>query len=168
MTELNNSKPIRDAEGIRKSSAKWLSIILTEKRKNKELSDIEESHIRQMCSVLLWKFSEAQGSKKNNPYWSDEARKRENLLDESELIHEHVVPRNEIIKFLFKLEKPSYNEVRDVLNKFCIGVVVTKSEDALLRDAGFSQKMPKNWDEKDAFARYTHIDVNIKVTVHTK
>jgi hypothetical protein len=77
------------------------------------------------------------------------------------LIHEHVVPRKIIREKLFALRKPSVTSVKRVLEKYCIGVVVTKEEDDRLRDLRLHASMPEDWDKKDVWARYKKADIRV-------
>lgn len=55
---------------------------------------------------------------------------------------------------LLNLEDPSPEAVKDIFDRFCVGVVVTKEEDARLNELGLNSKMPSDWDQKDLWARY--------------
>lgn len=109
---------------------------------------------------VIWVWSEFEGKHRGCRYWSEKAvatgSKREGL------VHEHVVPRKVIREKLFTLSKPSISSVKRILEKYCIGVVVTKEEDVHLRNLQLHSSMPEDWDRKDVWARYKK--ANIRVT----
>lgn len=66
--------------------------------------------------------------------------------------YDHAVPfahlqRNEYFSEI------SENNIHQYL-KYIVGVIVTKDENSALNQHGLAQKMPKNWDSWNLFARY--------------
>jgi hypothetical protein len=79
------------------------------------------------------------------------------------LIHEHLVPRKVIREKLHGLKQPTALDVRRILDRYCIGVVITKDEDKKLDSKGLRSSMPKNWKETDdRWARYTEVGIEIE------
>jgi len=82
----------------------------------------------------------------------------ENLPQKVNLICEHVVPCNVILKGLdeMKIKKQviSATDILHVHEKFYRRCIITKDEDEILRKEKYNSKMPENWDEKDIYARY--------------
>ena len=109
---------------------------------------------------VVWAWSEFHGKIDGCPYWSEAA-----WLAKSKprgLMHEHVVPKKVVIDKLLSLEAPSTEEVRDVLDRFCIGVVVTREEDARMTRLGLRSEMPENWDGVDPWARYAKAGIALR------
>jgi|CXWL01.1.fsa_nt_gi hypothetical protein len=109
---------------------------------------------------VVWVWSEFEGKRDGCRFWSELARR---AIPSTKLIHEHVVPQNVIIRRLLSLRQPSAASVKRVLNRFCIGVVVTHDEDRKLTRLGLRAKMPNDWDGKTPWARYSA--ANIKVVM---
>ena len=55
--------------------------------------------------------------------------------------YEHCVPKSVVMKMLFDLKAPTAEQVREICEKFLIGVVVALDEDAVLSEK-YSSKMP--------------------------
>ena len=108
----------------------------------------------------IWIWSEFDGKYKGCRLWSEEA-----LLGDPRngpLVHEHPVPRKEIRDRLFGLNPASPQSVRDVMEKYCLGVVITKREDLELVKAGLNSSMPKRWRGSDVFARYRKVGIRVR------
>ena len=89
---------------------------------------------------VCWKWSEFEGKVKNSKYWTEDAESRfEETGSIKNLIHEHIVLRKIIKELLLDMETPSYEKVFKILDSFCVGVIVTKEEDAILNKSGFRQ-----------------------------
>jgi len=71
-----------------------------------------------------------------------------------------------VIRLLHELESPTPEKVREVCERFLLGVVVTKEEDDLL-SFQFRKKMPENFDNpnssdyRDPFLRYKCCEIEI-------
>ena len=109
-----------------------------------------------VISEIFWVWSEFDGKHRGCRFWSVEARKSER--DVKNLIHEHVVPRKAMLSHFDLSQVPkkpvSEMEVRSVLDRFCIGCVITKEEDARLNSQRLNSAMPDEWDHVDIWARY--------------
>lgn len=104
---------------------------------------------------ILWVWSEFDGKYQGCRWWSENA-----LLQQTELRHEHAVPRRVLIERLMGLRLPTGGEISSVLSELCVGVVVTRAEDARLTSVGLRKRMPDDWDGKDALARYRAAGIN--------
>jgi hypothetical protein len=108
---------------------------------------------------VLWVWSEFDGKHSGCKYWSKKAvasrSRREGL------IHEHLVPRKIVREKLFALRTKTPQSIRRTLTTWCVGVVVTEAEDARLKDLGLNSSMPKNWNKRDRWARYTEARIAI-------
>jgi hypothetical protein len=108
-----------------------------------------------VLSEAAWVWTEFQGKYEGCEYWSKAALKFRG--DPKRLVHEHVIPKKIVIKRLLKLSSPTAataSSVRQELDSYCKGAVITREEDASLNRLGFRSKMPSDWDEKDLWARY--------------
>jgi hypothetical protein len=137
----------KNPEEERQSAAELITLLLQERERrleSKTYSKVNDNHIRRTIShVLLWKHSEAEGNKyKDCRYWSEGAIQSEkrygkvitnkNLCGGDALRHEHLFPRKQLIIKLFSIEKPDIREVREILDRLNIAVIVTIDEDKLL------------------------------------
>lgn len=108
---------------------------------------------------VLWVWSEFEGKYHGCRLWSVAARasgsKREGL------IHEHLIPRKIVRSKLFGLKSPTPEAVYRILQRWCVGVVVTKEEDRRLNDLKLGSSMPKSWNGKNKRARYQHAGIDI-------
>jgi hypothetical protein len=71
-----------------------------------------------------------------------------------DLRHENVIRGCVLIANLLEAPPVSAEGLKAWLNGRCIGVVVTKAEDARLLNAGLKSKMPDDWAGNDLCARY--------------
>jgi hypothetical protein len=143
-----------DPESIRQSAAELLTWLLVHRREriaSGTLSDPMQRHFIELCSTLLWKHSEAHGKYNGCRYWSLAAREsvgRHGVqtsrikFGNDALRHEHVFPRKQLIGDLFKIEHPTPPDVRAILDRLNIGVVVTVEEDMRLAAKGC---LPDPW-----------------------
>jgi hypothetical protein len=87
----------------------------------------------------------------------------------SNLRHEHAVPRKLILERLLAGAPLAQEQLLGLLERLCLGVVLTKDEDAAL-NAHFQRAMPPAWDigdpAADPFARYRHPDVALFPRLH--
>ena len=128
----------------------------------------EELHIgTRLCVVdqVFWVWSEWDGKHRGCKLWSAKAREVAEQVGKGPLrgilIHEHLVPKKLIREKLLALPSPSAVEIRILLDAWCIGVVVTKEEDKRLNDCGLGSSMPRDWDGKDVWARYTMAGIDV-------
>jgi hypothetical protein len=109
-----------------------------------------------VVSEVFWVWSEFDGKHNGCRLWSVAARK--SGRDVKNLIHEHVVPRKTMLgKFdlsQFPEKTVSEMDVRSLLDRFCIGCVITREEDARLKSRGLNSTMPEGWDQVNVWARY--------------
>lgn len=123
---------------------------------------------------VVWVWTEYLGKYNGCIYWSDAAVRRfKREHSRKRLRHEHVVPKKFVIDMLFDLQKPSVETIRAMLDKFLIGVVVTKEEDALL-NVKYSKAMPKEFSDKksplfqDPWLRYRECGIKVRVMSHQR
>jgi hypothetical protein len=112
-----------------------------------------------VLSEVVWVWSEFSGKLKGCRYWSKAACRTKS--ESKFLVHEHLVPKGVIIEKLFALPSPSPKAVRRVLERYCIGVVVTRAEDKELTHLGLRSKMPGDWDKKNPWARYVAARIEV-------
>ncbi len=106
---------------------------------------------------VLWTWSEFDGKYDGCRYWSPAALRFKNY--EKKLIHEHAVPKSEIIKIIIKRQHRSAAAVNRILSKYCVGVAITRDEDKKLNNLGLRVKMPDGWDKQDIRARHRAADI---------
>ncbi len=114
-----------------------------------------ELHLGTKLAVIdqiFWVWSEFDGKHAGCNYWSKAAI--ESGLKNKGLVHEHLIPRKVVREMLLNLKDPSPEAVNDILERLCIGVVVTKEEDTRLNDLGLNSQMPPDWDQQNLWARY--------------
>ena len=111
-----------------------------------------------VLNEVVWVWSEFYGKHKGCPWISVEAAK---VADERALIHEHVVPKKQLITALFALCDATPDVIYDYLQSHCIGVLVTKDEDERLRKAKFTSSMPADWDQEDVWARNKNVGIEV-------
>ena len=97
---------------------------------------------------VAWVWTEFEGKYKGCRYWSKCARQQYLKSGSSGLRHEHIVPKDVVIKMLLNLSSPTPEKVQEVCEKFLIGTVVTMHEDAVLRV--FLKIMPPAFDDPDS------------------
>ncbi|MDR9500401.1 MAG: hypothetical protein RI601_01255 [Desulfurivibrionaceae bacterium] len=113
-----------------------------------------------VVSEITWVWSEFDGKHKGCKYWSSKALT--SGLPNRELVHEHIVPKRVLISSIINEIENTPDEIHEYLERFCIGVVVTKDEDALLNDAGLRSKMPAHWNGSDPWARYNEVGIRVE------
>ena len=123
---------------------------------------------------MLWTATEDNDSNERvkylgQAYWSkksilqyqqqNQGRKNKNFKD---LRHEHIVPRNLIKKFILDLPIKDKDSILGVLTRYSHAVIVTKSEDQILKDLGLNKDMPKCFYENDdILSRYQEAGIEI-------
>lgn len=109
----------------------------------------------------LWVWSEFDGKYSGCKYWSKNAWSLKS--DRKELRHDHAVPKKVVLERLEALRGDATSaKVRKVFDAWCIGVVITRDEDATLTRCGLRSRMPDNWDEKDQWSRYRAAKIAIR------
>lgn len=115
------------------------------------------------CAVLadaIWTWSEFEGKFDGCLHWTPGAWKSRD--DKKRLTHEHVVPKVIIIDYLSQLQgHASRDKILKVMNAWCIGVVVLRSEDKLLTKAGVRSRMPPGWTGTSPWARYELVGLEV-------
>ena len=138
--------------------------------------DIEMRKNAANCAIYKW--TEADGKYENNRYWSLRALEYYNRKGNRayKLVHEHIVPRRIIKSELMNLTLYDLNfiknndikttKVYEILNKYCIGAVITKAEDLSMNAVMSNSKslksaMPLEYEDntntkyyKNVWARY--------------
>jgi len=114
---------------------------------------------------IAWVWSEFDGKYRGCRYWSKKSLKMNG--DNKMLCHEHIVPKRVIIEKICSLKSPTKRKIFDILQHFCIGCVVTREEDKKLNHAGLRSKMPDDWDDKNPWARYDRVKIQV-VDTHEK
>lgn len=148
----------RDADTERQSASELLIPLLRDRRRRlaaNTLTAANDRDLRELCSLLLWKYSEAAGKYLGCRYWSvgtlASKQKYGRLVTskvrygEDALRHEHLFPRQQQIAALFEIEDPVVEEVRARLDQLNIGVVVTEAE---------HRRLAKQGEEADPWNRY--------------
>lgn len=108
----------------------------------------------------VWVWSEYDGKLTGCRHWSPAAWKSRD--ERTKLMHEHVVPKRIIIERLAELRgHATAATVKRVLSHWCVGVVLLRTEDALLSKAGLRAKMPDGWPKQSIWARYEHVGVTV-------
>lgn len=107
-------------EDVRQSAAELLALLVRDRRHRIDdgtISATHQRHFRELCSLLLWKHSEAFGKYRGCRYWSLGAlasRKTHGGVVTNRarrggeaLRHEHLFPRKQLIDKLFSLDDPT-------------------------------------------------------------
>lgn len=87
------------------------------------------------------------------------------LADKTAVVKEHVVPLREITARLMKIEEPTPDKVRSILDDIVVFATITKEEDGRVSSLGLKSKMPEEYYDpqhcwfNDPFARYHKADV---------
>lgn len=113
-----------------------------------------------VVSEITWVWSEFNGKHQGCQFWSKEAL--QSGFPNKHLVHEHLVPKRVLVDAIIDEIEKTPDSIYDYLERFCIGVVVTKDEDARLNAAGLRSKMPENWDTKDPWARYNAVGIKVE------
>ena len=94
-------------------------------------------------------------------YYSEEALRKTQNGDFTNLVVEHMVPKARYIQEpceeMAQEGTLSEEKILELLRKYWKIAIITKEEDALLP----SQKMPPNWDHEDIFARYNNAGITL-------
>jgi hypothetical protein len=114
---------------------------------------------RAVVDQVLWVWSEFEGKYKGCRVWSMAAKAAG--VKPKGLVHEHLVPRKIVRHKLFSIAKPTAVAIHRVLNRWCVGIVITKEEDQELNRLGLNASMPKDWNGHDRWARYTEAGIAI-------
>jgi len=77
------------------------------------------------------------------------------------LVGDHVVPVSVINEKLIELKSIDVDAIKRTISKFAVRAVITKEEDAILRESKYIKKMPDEWNE-NIFARYEKAGIELK------
>jgi len=97
-----------------------------------------------VINEVCWVWTGFTGKYKGCPYWSKMAVMQHRLNPKAKLKHEHVVPRKVVADMLFSLDQATSGRVREILDTFLLGVVVTPEEDAVL-SIDYRAQMPEEF-----------------------
>ena len=89
----------------------------------------------ELLSRTIWKYSEARGKFRGNPFWSQKALEHFDAGDrmgDKLFRHEHVFPQVQLIEILRRLEDPQTSQLRPIYQKYAVAAVVLREEDSLL------------------------------------
>ena len=112
-------------------------------------------------SEALWVWSEFDGKYSGCQHWSEKAWN--NRAEFKQLRHDHAVPQKVILERLGRARGRATEQfVREVLDAWCIGVVITRDEDASLTRNKLRAQMPIDWDKKHPWARYEAVGIVLK------
>jgi hypothetical protein len=115
---------------------------------------------------IAWVWTEFHGKYRGCPHWTKMARMQRHLHRNEGLRHEHAVPKSVVIKMLFDLHAPTEEQVREICERFLIGVVVTREENDVL-NMEFGRCMPSEFfdraspDYLDPWLRYTKYNIEV-------
>ncbi|RNF49643.1 hypothetical protein EBI00_11950 [Marinomonas hwangdonensis] len=83
----------------------------------------------------------------------------ENLNEK--FIIEHTFPFRLLRDKLMSLENVDFRSVSNILDRFHVVTKITYEEDQRLKLNGLNRDMPKDWDQKNPFARYEVAGISI-------
>lgn len=72
----------------------------------------------------------------------------------NELVYDHSIPFNYLKDALLSEEDLQVEKLKSYLEKYTAACLITKEEDKRLNKIGLNRKMPTDWDQSDALARY--------------
>lgn len=127
--------------------------------------------LRELLSVLLWKWTERNGKLLGCEIWSKKAielYKHTNKITKinSVLVHEHIIPKKVLIDQMLK------NSTIDNIKKILVNskaAVILKEEDKKLNNNNLRENMPEylhgklvsDYSNKDIFSRYKNADIQL-------
>src|ERR1035437_10067596 len=97
-----------------------------------------------------WTWTEFDGKYHGCAYWTEKAHAQRLQVSKSEMSkyfrHEHAVPKAVAAKMLLDLKLPTEEQVKEICDKFLVGVVVTIEENAVLNRADGRTMPPEFFD----------------------
>lgn len=114
-------------------------------------SSLAKGTQRAVLSDVCWTWTELDGKYAGCTRWTEMAVMSKIADPRAKLIHEHIVPRREMLDILFSLSTPSPDVVQTLLERLLIAVVVTPEQDELL-NCDHRSRMPKEFSDR------THAD----------
>jgi hypothetical protein len=112
---------------------------------------------------FLWECRATSSKGKNVRYRSRSALGGQ--MGNGALIRDHAVPFRYLQSELLALREVTPDNVRELLSKYEVAVIITKSENDLLNAAGLQSKMPSDWDGRDPLARYKTVNIELVETL---
>ena len=109
-----------------------------------------------------WAWTEFDGKYEGCRYWSKKAADDPT----AQCIHEHAVPRSVVIEMLCALDDATSTKVREILERFLFGVVVTLGQDKQLNST-YRSTMPPDFsnpghsDFHDPWLRYRKSNIEV-------
>ena len=101
-------------------------------------------------------------NKLGSEYMSLSAREQMSKGSFANLIGEHIVPVSVVIKVLESGNIFEEEYISKTIKELSVKAVITKKEDLLLKKAGYSNKMPDNWNVADDIkARYEAVGIKL-------
>ncbi len=128
-----------------KDLAKDLALVLT--------SDFKFKTKVNFINSILWGWSSRFGNYQGLSC-SKAAQKEFKQHGTKNLRHDHMVPRNLLVKIFLEMNDVSSSKTLKLLKKFGGAVILTVDEDKTLNKLKLRQKMPKSWNRQDPYARY--------------
>lgn len=101
-----------------------------------------QPHLRELLSILIWKWTEAHGKYRGCRFWTPRA-----LEAPQGLCHEHVVPRKLLVEALVAAGPESAEEILETMAVAC---VVTHAEHSQLPDVSWEELLANPWARYDA------------------
>ena len=127
-----------------------------------EAYGFSSNHCRRNLSRALMHYWQNKTLCLHNTSGKDMPRSKAALnIPLSECRVEHTVPFTVIATRLMDIKHLTAKAVIKALKKWYSVMLVTKEEDLRLLKSGLRSKMPKNWDEKDVFARYKAVGIKL-------
>lgn len=128
-------------------------------------SDIEHGlreGMRKFLSNLYIKLND--GDKRKTDYYSEAAKAKIDSGDDTNLVFEHIVPKEKYIQSECVKEAKDKTlteaKIKERLEKYWKTATITAEEDVKLSSLGFKQKMPDDWED-NAFARYEEAGIKL-------
>jgi hypothetical protein len=152
-----NRKRATKAKRSPEQIAMDLSIVL--------MSALSEIGKRTFIDSTLWCWSEQDG--KYATRFCSEAVASAGHIGHLVLRHDHAIPRKVLADRLMTLSDRSPTSIQNFLERYCLGVTITKADDDQLTKHGLRSKMPDGWDWGDPLARYSSSGVSVVDRSHT-
>jgi len=137
---------------------------------------IPEYILKMLLKRLIWATTENnnvgdQVKYDGQPFWSAKAidqiiENRKNHLNwDKDIRHDHSVPKEVIIDKLNMLNAKTFQNILDIIDRYCFSVVISLDEDRDLTEKGYRSKMEAELEENNAvkniFSRYIKCQIQI-------
>lgn len=119
-----------------------------------------------VLSDVTWVWTEFHGKYKGCPSWTKMAIMQHRANPKADFRHEHAVPKSVVMKMLFDLPAPTPERVREICERFLLGVVVTREEDDVL-NMEYGRSMPAEFFDStspsylDPWLRYKKYGIEV-------